>query len=639
MTRTAFVELTQRLEAEAVKDPKAFRRGTWLRLWGWLLGSQLVVWAPLALLLAGMAAFPAFFLTSERRNPPVALFAGLVALVFYVWVLASWVQRFLFRRQPPAVVGVPMQPALHPGFYKTVQEAAATLGPGFQAEGLDCWVASAPTAYVVRLPGEGWFARPRRRLVIGLPLLLALDEEEARTVFAHELRHMAARHDRYRAFSELAFGLAQYVLQTTVPNASSVKRHGWRWLVDWLETGYARMNVEQRMDERDADAYSARVFGPDTTARALSKWVVYSIWMDRDLWPLYWAKAADLHEPNVGPASLLRDGLERGFPPGMLERCFREATAAVAYSNDSHPALTERLRHLGTAPVMPRPARPSAAEVLFGEQLGAVAQEADSAWRYAIIPDWNGARGAHLHGRSLVKELQPRLAGEVAPPLTQREARNLARAAESSLDGAEALPIVRACAELFPQHPELGLRAGVLTARFGHEDPARFFQRVLQGPADYVSLAYAFWHRWLLEQGSPRAPEIYQEWCAATDRVWAAADDRQQLPRDESDLRFERLTPDDANRLNALLGRIPPVRQAYLAQRPSKLLPNDRYWLLFLVLQKGVAPAEAAQVVHYVVHELDLELPVHVLVKSKGTGPLLKLLTQRAAQTLVYTAR
>ncbi len=219
---------------------------------------------------------------------------------------------------------------------------------------------------------RGVSLRPARRvLILGRPLLAALDTEAVEAVIAHELGHFSRRHGRlgHWIYNTRQSWLALSQLnRETDADSSSWERAGAAFAQGFLPWFDGLAMPYLRRCEFEADALAARCVSPVALARAL-------VLLER------------LHGPcaRVQATVMRRLMLAHGEPPAdlMVQQLAMWRSAADAMppmaepvdSQATHPPLAQRLAALHvTAESWPWP-RVSAGTVWFGDAWPAVSSE------------------------------------------------------------------------------------------------------------------------------------------------------------------------------------------------------------------------------------------------------------------------
>lgn len=268
----------------------------------------------------------------------------------------------------------------------------------------------------IRLVRQG--RRQVRRLTLGLPMLLALDEPACRAMLLHECAHLAREHGRWSQWfhvrlqwwRRLADIHRQNHAMFTVP-----LRLFLRWYVPRL---WLRRLAFSRVCERMADQWAVQQGGA-AAGRLLLAMAV----QDRTLsnyWRALYAGAGRHEIGTVTPYQTLLSVPQHALPLDQAQaHAWLDAALAVpTEEDDTHPGLPERLQMAGVHPgQLPAdwpwqwPAR-SAAAAWLGNALPALAARLDEHWQQAAAPYWEQAAEearaceAHYHATRRRQQIQ-----------------------------------------------------------------------------------------------------------------------------------------------------------------------------------------------------------------------------------------
>lgn len=218
-------------------------------------------------------------------------------------------------------------------------------------------------ASVAQISAYGMFGKKRNVLVIGIPLLTTLSQQQFTAVLAHELAHISN--------SDTALGARIYRL-----------RMSWRRLLHSLEENeqfgtfifkkffqwfYPRFDAYTfamaRQEEYDADRSAATVTSSPSMGEALTVISVAAPYYYRDFYSELFeecAKTNSVPQPYSNFAEkfqLLSDQKASEY--------FNEQLAEESYMTDTHPCLKDRLSALGVEAELPVRQQESALDYFF----------------------------------------------------------------------------------------------------------------------------------------------------------------------------------------------------------------------------------------------------------------------------------
>jgi Zn-dependent protease with chaperone function len=325
-----FKALVAMYEAEAAADPEGYVRQVWRT---GMMGVA-YLWGVVIFLFVSLLGTALIFVYA-------GVYAGLIVALPLIYAMQSVSRAMQIKRSTP-----PPERALTradaPGLFALLDELGGRVDSVELSGDLN-----AAMAYTPRL---GLLGGAKHRLILGLPLLLALSEREAAAVIAHELGHMSGGHSArtgwiYRQrvlWSNLRTHEAQDEL------SSSILKPFWTWIMPRFD---AMSFVLSRLQEYEADASAARATSPQIMASALarihteSERLAYLFWR-----PLF--EESDRKAPRA-PLLKLASFLTEPRDEVALRRHLKELLRVETGLVDTHPCLRERLDALGVAALPP----------------------------------------------------------------------------------------------------------------------------------------------------------------------------------------------------------------------------------------------------------------------------------------------
>ena len=445
-----FRPLVAELEKLAEIRPDAYRRRVMWRAW---LGYGYIV-VVLTGLVVAIALIAGVVLLGGRSvlllKPALVIVLVIAAILRALWVKAD----------PPKGIEVTRSEA--PGLFAMLDEVRAKVGGRKNNAPRADTVLIAPefNAAIVQRPRLGVFGWHRNYVVIGLPLLRALAQDEVMAVIAHEYGHLSGGHGKsgqwiYRV--RMTWLQLSQSLGGTV--AGRIFQRFFRWYGPWFN---AYSFVLARSNEYEADRASALVAGAAGAARALTR-VAAEARRYEAFWQDLWGEGG-LERESVSPHTLMGAHFVRPMAGSDVREALDAALAETTDIHDTHPSLRDRLSALGEAVPVLEPLGQSGADALLGADLTQVlAQKLDAEWWERAARNWQ-ARQAQLRA---TREALARLEAH-RDDLDEDESWQYQVLLEQAGRDAEALSLaVRRFGEQ-PASREARLAAGRLQLQAGH---------------------------------------------------------------------------------------------------------------------------------------------------------------------------
>ncbi len=407
MSPADFAARIARTERIALASPLAYRL-------------YAIGWAVLGYVALGLAAFIALAVLGALTTLAILHpSAGTVKLCLLVGLPAGWLvwnvaKSLHVRFEPPD--GLLLRRDDAPELWDEIERIRTQVG--------------APRLHGVRINGDlnaamhqtprlGALGLMRNELVLGLPLLRSLAEDETRAVIAHEFGHLAGQHGRLSAWMwrvRLAWSRIHAKSQRDATGPKLL-----RWFLAWYGPRIAAASfVLARSHERAADMTAGAVAGTDACARALARTEILARAARDGYWNTLDRRALRNEPLPAGFLAALQGALDA---PAEAKRWLREALDVHTGYADTHPSLEERLRHSSAAiaghlrggGLPPRPSR-TAARAWLATGESALAAQLDQRWRESVAERWQErcADGVHLATE------RDRLAALAQPTVQQR---------------------------------------------------------------------------------------------------------------------------------------------------------------------------------------------------------------------------
>lgn len=365
MEQADFIHLVRESEIESANDSAAYRRSViQFALLGYL-------WVVGCLVLS--LGVVAFVVTQAVRGH----FRGsyVLALVFALGLL--WTSfKALWSGPADEPEGIAITEAQAPELFKALERIRRKVkGPTIHA----VYLQDDFNAAIWQRPRFGMLGGSVNYLMIGLPLLMALDKARVMAVLAHEYGHLRENHNRLSAWvyrSRRAWLKLYYSMREDDSPMAAATRSFLNW---YFPRFAAKTFAMARQDEYAADRIAAQLLGADVAAATLTELEIKAAWLSDAFWGQHWRSAAQ-HPLPQGPFSAMQAMLRLKPEPAFAQEALRQALARISDVDDTHPALRDRVEAIsGERPGLPSWSTKGAVSLL-GPKAGEWTQQFDARW-------------------------------------------------------------------------------------------------------------------------------------------------------------------------------------------------------------------------------------------------------------------
>lgn len=248
----------------------------------------------------------------------------------------------------------------------------------------------------------------RNHLVLGLPLLMALDVKQLAALIAHELGHL--RHGRGKVDHWVYRTRRSWSLLAQDRRPSSW-RHSPTALLQqvFFDRFFTRFNaralVSAKRQETQADRLALRIAGTAAWSSGLASLAVHRAYLRQAFWPALWHRASSAEAPMPRPLREMRILLKEALTHAQAGLWLRDAVKTAPGPEDTQASLRDRLEAAQVVALVPDPPAKSAADQLLGAGLVTLTDELDSQWQAEHAQRWHEAGDACRRQELLVLEM------------------------------------------------------------------------------------------------------------------------------------------------------------------------------------------------------------------------------------------
>lgn len=530
------------------------------------------------------------------------------------------------RTQPPE--GLRLHPHECPELFEVIDEIGAQAG-GVRFE--EILLVDELNASVVQIPRLGVFGWFKPYLILGLPLMDALTEEEFRSVVAHEFAHLSHQHGRlgiwlYRVRASWARVVAAMESQGLPrPIAAFIS---WFW---------PRFNssafVLSRAQEYQADAFAASVTSPQSAGRALQSLAIQSRRLEESFWSEIQKSVRQVPEPPQDLYHRMQHFLSHADAHEPLDRWLQNALSIGTGTDDTHPGLRDRLAALGVTSATslePPTASTMASNRLLDEKISRAARERfNQVWLSLTSAQW---KLEHEHQKEIREQLESHTDSE--DPVQSCWDKLVLRA---RLDGPDS--IQNELINFLGEHPDHSLAnffRGVNLAEKDDLSAIPFLEKASVSPELCLSSLdqmAGLYNRLNL----PDQVRAMKQRADEFDRIKSVADSERNHLHNNDRFLPHGLPPEAVGKLvSTVLRTLQPSRctlkKAWLVrkevqqfrERPHYVLVVDLKWPFFSL----VGDSEQFKLLHQLINEIEIEGSLLGLIKAQEKSGIAKKITK-----------
>lgn len=446
-------------------------------------------------------------------------------------------------------------------------------------------------AGIVQIPRLGLLGWQKNYLVLGLPLMQALSQEQFTAVLGHEYGHLSGAHSKLGGWI-YRIRMTWFQLMEALDRQEHWGAFIFRKFFDWYAPYFSAYSfVLARSNEYEADRCASELTGVHVAAQALVGSALYGAFLSDDFWPGIYQTANTTSKPPKGVYAAMSRKLHEPLPD-TKRKWLAMALNTQTGLDDTHPCLRDRLAALGAEPELPPRVAETAAEHFLGDALERIESTFDDAWTRGVEESWE-ERYRHVQkSRSKIEEAKAKYdAGTLNVQKTWEYGQLL-----QDIEGEEsALPVYRAIYEREPTHSPAMFLAGQIMLNRGNEEGIELVDKAMRQDFELIVPGNRIVFEYLCEHG--REQEARRRYDAAQERIELIAKAREERSWIPFDSTYQRaaLTSEERALLVSQLKSFPNVAHAYVAQRNVQYLSEYPFYVVGVVLNPPVASERTEQ--------------------------------------------
>ncbi len=546
----------------------------------------------------------------------------LLALGFAAAVLGT------FRLDIPEPDGHRLRPGEAPQLGALVDDVCAAAGGGIPIHHI--LIDFSFNAAACQRRRFALFGSATNYLILGLPMLIALNPQQLKSVIAHELGHFHGQHSAFGAWVYRVFQTWQS-LAGPVRASGRVRRAVVGWFVRWYGPKFATTTLAlRRVHEYAADRSAADYSGQIQTAEALLEIDCTAYRLEKGFWPHVF-RGAYRGEP-IPPGDLFQrmvEFLNGPISADMMRRWKARELAARTPVTADHPCLKDRLTALGfahmleNAPVEIEPRSAGGALELLGECREHVWAVCSASWKAVTIQQWRTEHGIVKHLRETAEKKK---ATTQPPEDPDKRGEWEWELLEPQIHADSPDNAISRLHEFIAQYPKVAAAhyaLGQILLRQDDESAAQSLERAMANGSEYINPALNLLLDYYRETGRDADADPIRKRLLEHERLTnLAKKERLKVTRRDRFLPHG-LSPEELQKVRVVLHRYPQVTAAYVVQKQLKLFADKPSYVV-AVRRRARAMEDQRRMDKALVSSLASELPIPCAVVIVGwTSPRL----------------
>lgn len=603
MTREKFEELVSKLEETSTEKPRIYKLKVLLVAltgYGYIIG----------VLIAALAAIIALFYVAIKirgaKHLILKLAIPLITLVFII-IKSLWI-----RLEPPK--GISLRKEDSTILFEKVNSIRKKLNTRKIHEII---LTNDFNAALNQYPRFGLFGFYKNYLILGLPLLMALTEDEVISIIAHELGHLSGNHSKFGSWIyrvESTWYKLMSKLEEKDQKTTWIFKKFVKWYVPFLD---AYSFVLMRRVEYEADKCAATVTNPNTFVNALTKIYVVSCYLDRKFWPKIYEETKNQKQPMDNVYNKMRVDLENNLSKEDISKYLNESLNRKTNSYDTHPALSDRIKALN-ADVELQYNKEIALTTLNKENTKNYTEEINENWKKSVHNWWLERHEYYEEIRVKINELNVKRSNE---SLNIDEEFDYAEAIEVLEGPKEGLRIYQDIINKHTNYPPALFAIGRILLHLNDEVGCNYIEKAIESNIGYTIEGCRLIHNYLIDCGKPEEANEYYDRVMKFEEITKLAKEERNSVRFSENYIEHALKETDLEEITTQLQGYDNIQEAYLIRKDVKYLKQFPLYILGMKF-KDIMEDKQSSFVQKIVNEIDFPGEFFIVPLTKKNTPL-----------------
>jgi Zn-dependent protease with chaperone function len=244
-------------------------------------------------------------------------------------------------------------------------------------------------AAIQQTPRLGVFGWHKNSLILGIELLMGLNQKEVLSVIGHELGHLSGGHSKFNGWI-YRVRMSWMHIMFTMTQLRGVALWVFGKFFNWYAPYFNAYSFAlARANEFEADQIAVEVTSAQDFANGLGKVYVLNERLHQKYWNDLEKKA--FFNPKICTSSLtelMQVMQEWKFDEDEVQQCIDKNLKNKTNYGDTHPSLADRLKPLQIQPVFDFDSKKSALQSWFSDSKAVVLEKMDQMWAELNKETW-----------------------------------------------------------------------------------------------------------------------------------------------------------------------------------------------------------------------------------------------------------
>lgn len=487
-------------------------------------------------------------------------------------------------------------------------------------------------ASIVQHPRLGIFGGYENYLLLGFPLMQAINREQFAAVIAHEFGHLSGEHGWFGAWI-YRIRWSWYQVMRSLDQQKNWRSYLLNRFFHWyipLFSAYSFVFI--RLGEYEADRIAAQVVGQEVVAQALLHVTIKGQFLEEKFWPQIYHRAKVEKTPRAQPFTGLSRVVNEQIDSDDARIWLHQALSLSTNMEDTHPCLRERLSALQQTFAVSLTIGENAADYFFNTDLSAWEERCNRLWQQQAVAQWQTHYTYMKEITNKLEILEKKIKQGVVLALEQQWQH--AYFTEQLENSYQALPLYQAILQHTPDYAPANYAMGRILLTREDERGIMFLTRAMEEDNDSIIASCEQIFSFLIRHHRHAEAEYYRDKAVAWQDILKKAQEERETLNQNDPLQPHALSSTYLDMIINELKHTTQIKQAYLVQKQVTYLPEKPLFLLGLVWKRQVLTTK-----HQLLDRLakNVELPGELIIVHLNTDTqALQENIRRIEQSLIF---